>query len=195
MNNSSRKHSAKKGKKQVESSLVSNSGSMSTSLLGTVPARSLRCMNYKPARPFVLATTVSPAPLIPVQFVFEAKIDPYNPPPSWVAGGYDLKLIDKGFQAWWQRGDGGKKRGRITLGRNSLTLPAVPVFLNGKGTVLTAEASQYGIEREPSFSAFADNPDYITAIPTAVATGDGRYYIPYKVINETDFSHFSGIGV
>ena len=31
MNNSSRKHSAKKGKKQVESSLVSNSGSMSTS--------------------------------------------------------------------------------------------------------------------------------------------------------------------
>ena len=31
MNNSSRKHSARKGKKQVESSLVSNSGSMSTS--------------------------------------------------------------------------------------------------------------------------------------------------------------------
>ena len=159
-----------------------NNDSLTLASLGTIAARTLRCVNFAPDVEFYAAT--SPLPVV-VEWEYR----------YWT---FDRILLDQGFRAWWSPNGQPTRRGRLLLKGTTRIPPAAPVYLDGLGTPIHKD--EYVIDDavySKTSSAFTSRatsllPSYI-GTPARIGT-TGGYALPYRLLKVSSFSQFATWG-
>lgn len=149
-----------------------NSASCTIAGLGTVAARSVRCLNYAPANSFYLASTC-----IAVAAEFE-----YRPQL------FDRKIFNKGFQCWYKDKSNNIKKGKL-ISKTTLQPIPEPVLLSSCGIPLYPDnvtVNDTNIDPATMWNHSHTNP-----VPSYITS---NISLNYRLFQEADFSFFATKG-
>lgn len=159
-----------------------NDASLTLLGMGTIGARTLRCVNFAPDVDFYAATTP-----LPVLVEWEYRY--------WT---FDRILLDQGYRAWWSPSGSPTRRGKLLIKGSARVPPAAPVYLDGLGTPLNED--EFVID-DPVWSktgsSFTDRaasllPSYIGTPSRIGATGG--YALPYRLLKVSSLTQFATWG-